>query len=146
MGECSRLADGQYPGLRGHQIAQARHGFGRRAGLFCRSAKILARRIRTPPPCLDAGLSDVEGLGCFVMAFVEGVPIDEAAQGRTMAQKLDLFFAVYRRWSPMPTGCAGSPRSGSWHGLVLEAQGHAAGLRHRQRFDPLTLLAVTLPS
>ena len=96
MGEVfeARRADGQYQGRAAIKLLKRGMDSAAVLARFAQERQALAR-LQHPhiAALLDAGLSD-EGLPFFVMAFVEGVPIDEAAQGRTMAQKLDLFLQL----------------------------------------------------
>ena len=96
MGEVfeARRADGQYQGRAAIKLLKRGMDSAAVLARFAQERQALAR-LQHPhiASLLDAGLSD-QGLPFFVMAFVEGLPIDEAAQGRTMAQKLDLFLQL----------------------------------------------------
>ena len=96
MGEVfeARRADGQYEGRAA--IKLLKRGMDSSAVLrrFALERQALAR-LNHPniASLLDAGLSH-DGLPFFVMELVAGVPIDEAARGRTVEQRLALFLQL----------------------------------------------------
>ena len=96
MGEVfeARRADGQYEGRAA--IKLLKRGMDSAAVLqrFALERQALAR-LQHPhiAGLLDAGLSD-DGQPFFVMAFVDGQPLDAAMAGRTLQQRLALFLQL----------------------------------------------------
>ena len=96
MGEVfeARRADGQYQGRAAIKLLKRGMDSSAVLARFAQERQALAR-LQHPhiASLLDAGLSD-DGLPFFVMAFVEGVPIDEAMVGRTLTERLGMFLQL----------------------------------------------------
>ena len=96
MGEVfeARRADGSFEGR--SAVKLIKRGMDSRAVLqrFAQERQALAR-LHHPniATLLDAGLSD-DGLPYFVMAYVDGVPIDEAVRGLPIDKRIDLFLQL----------------------------------------------------
>ena len=96
MGEVfeARRADGSFEGRAAVKLIK--RGMDSQAVLqrFAQERQALAR-LHHPniATLLDAGLSD-DGLPYFVMAYVDGLPIDEAARGLPIEQRIALFLQL----------------------------------------------------
>ena len=96
MGEVweARRADGQFEGVAAIKLLKRGMDSAAVLARFAQERNALARLSHPHiARLLDAGLSD-EGLPFFVMERVDGRPIDRAAAGRPIAQRLGLFLQL----------------------------------------------------